>query len=66
MPSLLVNGPQIKEKQSVPSPPIFYQNSAALNRVKEKSSDHLKDLHKVKLLTNFGVNLMSSPGGIMN
>ena len=28
----------------------------------EKSSDHFKDLHKLKLLTNFDVDLISSPG----
>ena len=33
---------------------------------KGKSSDHLKDLHKLKLMTNFGVSMMSSPGGVMN
>ena len=33
---------------------------------KGKSSDHFKDPHKLKLLTNFDVNLTSSPGGIMN
>ena len=29
---------------------------------KEKSSDHYKDLHKLKLLTNFNVNLTSFLG----
>ena len=33
---------------------------------KNKSSDHFKDLHRLKLLTNFDVNLTSSPGGAMN
>ena len=33
---------------------------------KEKSSDHFKDLHKLKLLTNFDVNLTSSLGGVAN
>ena len=32
----------------------------------EKSSDHFKDLHKLKLLTNLDINLTSSPGGVMN
>ena len=32
----------------------------------EKSSDHLKDLHKMELLTNFDINLMSFLGGVMN
>ena len=29
---------------------------------KKKSSYHFKDLHKLKLMTNFDVNLTSSPG----
>ena len=33
---------------------------------KGKSSDHFKDLHKVKLLTNSDVNLTSSVGGVTN
>ena len=33
---------------------------------KEKSSDNFKDLHKMELLTNFDVNLMSFLGGVMN
>ena len=33
---------------------------------KEKSSDHLKDLNKLKLLTNSDVNLTSFLGGVMN
>ena len=33
---------------------------------KEKSSDHFNDLHKLNLLTNFYVNLTSSPRGVMN
>ena len=32
----------------------------------EKSSDHLKDLHKMELLTNFDISLMSFLGVIMN
>ena len=31
---------------------------------KEKFSDHFKDLHKVKLLTNLDINLTSFPGGV--
>ena len=33
---------------------------------KKKSSDVLKDLHRLKLLTNFYVNLMSSAGEVLN
>ena len=33
---------------------------------KEKSSAHFKDLHKLKLLTNFDVSLTSCSGGVMN
>ena len=33
---------------------------------KEKSLEHFKDLHKLKFLTNFDVNLASSPRGVMN
>ena len=33
---------------------------------KEKSSDHIKDLHKVEHLTNFDINLTSFLGGVMN
>ena len=33
---------------------------------KEKPSDDFKDLHKLKLLTNFDVNLTSSPGSVTN
>ena len=33
---------------------------------KENSFDHSEDLHKVKFLTNFDVNLTSSPGGVMH
>ena len=33
---------------------------------KEKSSDHFKDLHRLKLLTNFEVSLTSSLGGVAN
>ena len=32
----------------------------------EKSSDYFKDLHKLKPLTNFDVNLTSLPGRIMD
>ena len=32
----------------------------------ETSSDLLKERHKLKLLTNFHVNLTSSPGSAMN
>ena len=32
----------------------------------EKSSDHFKDLHKMKLLTNFDISLTSFPEGVMN
>ena len=35
-------------------------------RFKKKSSDHFKDLHKMELLTNFDISLMSFPGGVMN
>ena len=31
----------------------------------EKSSDHLKDLHKMEFLTNFDINLTSLLGGVM-
>ena len=34
--------------------------------VKEKSSDHFKDLQTLKLLANFDVNLTVSPRGVMN
>ena len=40
-----------------------FRTSASLE---ERSSHHLKDLHKLKLLTNFDVNPKSSPGGVMN
>ena len=33
---------------------------------KEKSSDHCKDPHILKFLTNFDVSLTSSPGGVTN
>ena len=33
---------------------------------KEKSSDPFKGLHKLKLLTNFDINLMSYSEGVMN
>ena len=33
---------------------------------KEKSSDEFKDLYKLKLLTNFDVNLTSLLGGVAN
>ena len=32
----------------------------------EKSSDYFKDLHKMKLLTNFDIILTSFLGGVMN
>ena len=32
----------------------------------EKSSDHFKDLHKLRLLTNFDVHLISFLGGFIN
>ena len=32
----------------------------------EKSSDHLKDSHKMELLTNFDISLTSFLGGVMN
>ena len=32
----------------------------------EKWSDHFKDLHKVELLKNFDISLISFPGGVMN
>ena len=33
---------------------------------KEKFSDHIKDVHELKLLTNFDANLVSFLGGVMN
>ena len=33
---------------------------------KEKSFDHFKDLHQLKLLKKFNVNLFSSPEEVMN
>ena len=32
----------------------------------EKSSDHFKDIYKLKLLTNFDISLTSFLGGVMN
>ena len=32
----------------------------------EKSSDHFNDLHKMELLTNFDISLMSFLGVVMN
>ena len=32
----------------------------------EKSSGHFKDLHKMELLTNFDISLMSFLGAVMN
>ena len=32
----------------------------------EKSSDHVKDLHKMELLTNFDISLTSFLGGVIN
>ena len=32
----------------------------------EKSSSHVKDLHKMELLTNFDISLTSFLGGVMN
>ena len=40
-----------------------YETSAPF---KEKSSDHFKDLHKLRFLTYFDVNLTSSQGGVTN
>ena len=34
--------------------------------LKEKSSDHFKDIYKMKLVTNFDVNMMSFLGGVPN
>ena len=36
------------------------------NPFKGKSCDRFKDLHKMELLTNFGVNLKSFLGGVIN
>ena len=36
----------------------------ASNPFKEKSSHHFKDLYKLKLLINSGVNLKSFQGGV--
>ena len=33
---------------------------------KEKSADHIMDLHKLKLLTNFDVNLTTFLGKVIN
>ena len=41
-------------------------NSGTSTPCKEKSSDHFKDLHKLKLLTNFDINLSSFLGRVMN
>ena len=38
----------------------------AFTPFKEKSSDLIKDLHKMKLLKNFYVNLNSVLGGVIN
>ena len=32
----------------------------------EKSSDHFKDIYKLKLLTSFDISLTSFLGGVMN
>ena len=34
--------------------------------ISTKSSDRFRGLHKLKLMTNFDVNLASSPGGVVN
>ena len=36
------------------------------NECEEKSSDHFKDVHRLKLMTNFDVYLTSSPEGVRN
>ena len=36
------------------------------NPFEQKSSDHVKDLHKMELLTNFDISLTSFLGGSMN
>ena len=34
--------------------------------LKEKASDYIKELPKLKLLTNFDINLASFPDGVVN
>ena len=40
--------------------------SRTFNAFKEISSDHFKDIYKLKLQTNFDVNMTSSLGGVPN
>ena len=44
----------------------IFHDFRASTPFKEKSSVNFKELHKLKLLTNFDVNLMSSLGGVAN
>ena len=41
---------------------VIFHDFRTLLHFEEKSSDHFKDLYKLKLLTNFDVNLTSSSG----
>ena len=43
----------------------FYRTSTC-TPFKEKFPDHFKDLHKLKLLKNFDVNVTSFLGRVMN
>ena len=45
---------------------ILQANFRTSTPFEEKSSGHFKDLHILKLLINFDVNLTSSPGGVTN
>ena len=42
---------------------LVFRTSTAL---KEKFSNHFKDIYKLKLLTNFDANLTSFLGGVAN
>ena len=44
----------------------IFHNFTTSTPSKQKSSHHFKDLQKLKLLTNFNVNLTSSVEGPMN
>ena len=41
------------------------QDSRTSTPFEEKSSDHFKNLHKMKLLSNFDINLTSFLGGVI-
>ena len=57
---------QVQGSQSVTKNDYLFYVFRTSTPFREKPSDHFKDLHQLKVLINFDVNLIISLGGVKN